>query len=353
MLQPACLEIGNVEKLAACLIATILVCTVGEAQAGQRLRIVTFNAEILAAPGVRSGTLQRFRWGLARREHLERVASIVETLDPDILKLVEVTSAEAVDHLVRILHEKGLNSYRGYHIESHDTFTGMDVALITKIVPDLIEGKRIRHIYSQRGDPTWRATFSYTDASGTVKQYEASISRNALYFITVADHKLGFLGLHLRSNPSNLTANAHRTAESLVAQRIIREEIVDRGYMPIVLGDLNDYDPDVPDRDESRSTITDVIKNIKDHDRAMAGAELVNVAGRIVRQADRYTSHWDRNENAALDSYDVFTMLDHILIPKQLMPAVRRVFISRSSDLSTSDHWPVVLDLELGEETSK
>ena len=32
------------------------------------------------------------------------------------------------------------------------------------------------------------------------------------------------------------------------------------------------------------------------------GPELVNAAERIVRVADRYTSHWDRNENGAGDS---------------------------------------------------
>ena len=62
---------------------------------------------------------------------------------------------------------------------------------------------------------------------------------------------------------------------------------------------------------------------------------------------DRYTSHWDRNENGISDTDDVFTILDYILIHNRLSPYVRRVFICHSLDLTTSDHFPVVVDLEL------
>jgi exonuclease III len=109
---------------------------------------------------------------------------------------------------------------------------------------------------------------------------------------------------------------------------------------------LNDYDADVPDRDDNRGTATRVLTNLKDYDPGQPGRELVNVARRVVRRADRYTSHWDRNENGAADPYDVRTMLDHILLHQSLAPSVRRAFISHASDMSTSDHWPVVVDLE-------
>jgi endonuclease/exonuclease/phosphatase family metal-dependent hydrolase len=166
-------------------------------------------------------------------------------------------------------------------------------------------------------------------------------------FVRIHGHKLGFLGLHLKSDPSDAYSNARRTAEAAVARRIVRREIVARGYAPVVLGDLNDYDPDVPDRDPDRSTATNVLTSLKDYDTATPGPELVNVAERIVRQADRFTCHWDRNENGVADPDDVMTMIDHILLPAELMTTVRRVFVSRCSDLTTSDHWPVVVDIEL------
>lgn len=103
----------------------------------------------------------------------------------------------------------------------------------------------------------------------------------------------------------------------------------------------------MPDRDTSRSTCTNVLRNLKDFDPGRDGSELMNVASRVTRVADRYTSHWDTNENLATDSDDVFTMLDHILAPKSWAPYIKQVFICHVVDLSTSDHKPVVLDLRL------
>jgi len=311
------------------------------------LRIATFNVEILTAPGVRAGFLQKYRWDVARRAQFERIAAVIEAINPDVLNLVEVTSKEGVDLLVKILHEKGLTKFRGYHVESHDKFTGMDVALISKIVPDEIEGQSIRTIYSESDDPQWRETYQGTDRKGKVRNKNASIKRNAVYFLTVGGYRLGFVGLHLKSDTSNKSANALRSAQAKIVQRILLQEVVGRGYLPIVLGDINDYDPDVPDRDESRATLTTVVRDIKDFDPEQPGDELANVARLIPRQADRYTAFWDRNENGARDPYDVFTMIDHIFLPQELMPSVKRAFIFHSVDLETSDHRAVVLDLVL------
>lgn len=311
------------------------------------LRIVTFNTEILTAPRVRAGQLQKFRFDYARRQHHERVADVIEVLRPDILNLLEVTSSEAVDLLVDILHEKGLTDYRGYHVECNDSFTGMDVAVISRIEPDIVDGEAIRTYFSEGDDPTWRQAFSFTGHNGSRQTSTASISRNAVYYFTIAGHKLGFLGLHLKSNPNDEYSNARRMAEAEVARRIIRGEIVSKGYLPVVLGDLNDYDPDVPDRDDTRSTKTKVIASLKDYDSERPGPELANVAERVPRVADRYTSHWDWNENGARDPQDVFTMIDHVLLPEELMSYVDGVLIAHCVALETSDHYPLVVDLQL------
>ncbi len=311
------------------------------------LRIATFNAEILSAPGSWDGRLKKYRWDTARKEQFERVAAVIEAINPDVLNLVEVTSKESVDLLVKILHEKGLTNYQGYHVESHDTFTSMDVALLSKFPPDKIKGQPIRTMYSELDDPTWRQTYQVVGRTGRTSNRNGTISRNAVYLLTIDGHKLGFLGLHLKSNPSKDSANALRSAQAQIAQRIIRQEITGRGYLPIVLGDFNDYDADVPDRDETRDTATTVLHDLKDFDPQQSGDELVNVATLMPRQADRYTSFWDRNENGARDPYDVFTMLDHILLPKDLIPQVKRAFIFHSIALETSDHHAVVVDLVL------
>lgn len=328
------------------LIATSI-CTAELPTDGTPLRIMTFNAEILTAPGVTAGQLEHYRFDYAREQLHERVAAVIEALDPDILNLVEVTSKESVDLLIKKLHEKGLTQYEGHHVESGDSFTGMDVAVIAKFKPDLIDGKTIRNFISEPNDPTWREFFTAPDRSGSPRRQNASLSRHSVYYFTLGGHKLGFLGLHLKSNPQDEYSNARRTAEADIAGRILRAEIVPRGYLPIVLGDLNDYDPDVPDRDDSRSPTTNVLRDLKNFDRERTGPELVNVAERMPRQADRYTSHWDWNENGAHDGDDVYTMIDHILLPAELAPYIQKAFIAHIVGPDTSDHYPVVVDLLL------
>ena len=340
---------SQLKPLIASLVCGALLATHARAEepATLPLRIVTFNVEILTMPKYRAGSIQKYRFSYAREKQFERVADTIETLNPDVLNLVEVTHREAVDELVRILHEKGLTEYRGYHLENNDTFSGLDVAVISRIEPDEIEGQKLRTFFSEADDPTWRQSYSFTGRRGDRIQKTTSISRNALYFLTVGGNKLAFLGLHLKSNPQDEYSNSKREAEAEVARRILRAEVLPRGYHPIVLGDINDYDPDVPDRDKTRDASTNVLRNLKDFDVDQDGPELVNVAKLIPRQADRYTSHWDWNENHAHDSDDVYTMIDHVLMAKELMPYVKRVFISHSVADDTTDHYPIVVDLEL------
>ena len=76
------------------------------------------------------------------------------------------------------------------------------------------------------------------------------------------------------------------------------------------------------------------------------GNELVNAAASISRVADRFSSHWDYNENGAADGDDVFTLIDHILLSKELATGLKRAFICHANSLEISDHFPVVVDLD-------
>lgn len=306
------------------------------------LKIMTFNVENLAAPGVKT-RLERYRWDIARKALFERVANVIEAMEPDVCNLLEVFSKESIDLLVEILHEKGLKDYRGYHIDNSDTFTGFDVAVVTKLPLDEIDGKTIMH-FGTRGDHPYRDAYYSKDETGTVRQKTGGISRHALYFLTFNQQKLGFLGLHLKAQPDDVPSNLQREHEMKIAQKIINGEIVKRGYQPIVLGDLNDYDPDVPDRDETRNTMTGVLKGLKNYDAATPEDELVNAAIKIARPADRYTNWWDRNENGVQDSEDVLSMIDHILLPKAWEANIRRTLIFHNNN-DISDHWPVYTEV--------
>ena len=332
--------------IAGCCLVGLLVTNVA---AETPLRIMTYNAEILTAPGERGGEIQRYRWDVARNEQFEQIASVIEELNPDILNLVEVVSKEGVDKLIGILHEKGLTDYRGYHIDSDDDYSQLDVALITRLAPEEIDGQPIRKFHSEEDDPTWRQSYQAPGRNGGTFNANASLTRHAVYMLDIDGYKLGFLGLHLKSNPSDAYSNAQRTAQAEIARRILRSQIAGKGYLPIVLGDINDFDPDVPDQDDNQDTVTEVVKNLKDFDLQKPGPELENVASRMPRKADRYTCFWDRNENDAKDPYDVFSMIDHIFLPTELMPYVKRAFIAHGTPLTASDHFPVVVDLVLPE----
>jgi exonuclease III len=91
-----------------------------------------------------------------------------------------------------------------------------------------------------------------------------------------------------------------------------------------------------------------VLHDLKDYDESSPGDELVNAAQFIPRVADRYTSHWDFNENGAADADDVFTMIDHVLVHRDLVPAITRAHVCHAIDLDISDHFPVVVDFDLG-----
>ena len=334
-------------RLCSILSVLALVLFMSPGRAETPLRIMTFNAEILVAPGERAGDIQKYRWDVAREEQFEKIAAVIEGLNPDVLNIVEVTSKGGVDKLVGMLHEKGLTDYRGYHIEGDDDFSKLDVALISRVEPESIDGQQIRKFHSEQDDPTWRQSFPAPSRSGGTFNANTSLSRHAVYMMDVGGYKLGFLGLHLKSNPSDEYSNAQRSAQAKVAVRVLRSQIAGEGYLPIVLGDINDFDPDVPDHDDNQDTVTEVIKNLKDFDPERPGPELENVAKLMPRKADRYTCFWDRNENGAKDPYDVFSMIDHIFLPQELMPHVKRAFIFHGVPLEASDHYPVVVDLVL------
>jgi endonuclease/exonuclease/phosphatase family metal-dependent hydrolase len=339
------------------------------------LRVACFNVENLAAPGERT-TLTRFRFEPARRRHLEHVAAVIETLAPDIMVMPEVVSREGVDAVVNLLHAKGLKDYHGYHVDGRDKFSGFDVAILSRIVPDEVDGRQI-HIFvpsgtkrsakrARNGDATaevqtaeardtaadggdgWmRRSYSHVDNAGVTRNEQAVLQRHAAAYFTVCGRKIALLGVHLKSNPSDVGSNAQRMAETSIAREVVRREFVARGYTPIVLGDINDYDPDVPMADSNRRTRTTVLHDLKDYDDASAGDELVNAAQFIPRVADRYTSHWDFNENGAADADDVFTMIDHVLVHRDLVPAITRAHVCHAIDLDISDHFPVVVDFDL------
>lgn len=309
--------------------------------AQDHLRIVTLNAEWLVAnPTVTT----RDPWGddFGVMWHIEHVASVIETLRPDILNLVEVINEPAADSVIAVLQEKGLTDYQAFFINSNDSGTLQDITLITRLTPLMVEGVQIRKFFSGNLSGPWRQEYTFNGNT-----LDTGISKNVVYYFEVNGFRLGFLGLHLAAFPNRPDRNAQRQAQAQVGQKIIMQEILSRGFLPIVLGDFNDFDSDVPDHEGSVS-LTNVLPTLKNLSTTDSGDELVNVASLIARQEDRWTSHFDENGNGELDDSDPLTMIDHILIHESLVGRVERVFIDHGHTRAVTDHYAVVLDLDLG-----
>ncbi len=345
------------------LITPLLNLQAAELQAGDPndsscVRIACFNVESLTVPGEWS-RFARYRFPPGRMQHLEGVAAVVEVVNPDILVLSEVSSAESCVALAALLRDKGLGDFQSYHVDGRDGYTGFDVAFLSRVQPDKIQGRfihlfapnptpRLRDIQNGSAPLPWTAErYKKPEEEGGDVEAIAVLKRHAVCFFSLFGHKLGLIGLHLKSNPSDAQANAQRMAEATIVRRIVQREIVKREYSPILLGDLNDYDPDVEMADSTRKTQTSVLRLLKDIDPQRDGDELVNAAAHIPRVADRFSSHWDYNENGAADGDDVFTLIDHILLEKQLATGLTRAFICHANSLEISDHFPVIVDLDL------
>ena len=164
--EPPCFRLGCLpshyherEPVCPCVLLAIC-CVLGlllrAASADTPLRIMTFNAEILMAPGERGGDIQKYRWDVAREEQFEQIASVIERSQSG-------RAQPGRDHFQgrcrqprRMLHEKGLTDYHGYHIDRR-YFHGARRRVDQPDCRREIDGQRFASFFSKDDDPTFAA----------------------------------------------------------------------------------------------------------------------------------------------------------------------------------------------------
>jgi len=113
-----------------------------------------------------------------------------------------------------------------------------------------------------------------------------------------------------------------------------------------VLGDLNDFDADVPDINDSRPK-SNVLATIRS---AGAGADddLINVL-EDVPVDERFTAFYDPDKDGCI-SRDEFSAIDHVLLSPRLYEHVVSVqyvhsfpAVVQNDPLHVSDHFPIVV----------
>ncbi len=293
------------------------------------LVIMTFNAELLWDGVLPEEGRLEFPWKGNKEKaeaHMEKVAQVIRQENPDIVNLVEVENISALN----TFNEKFLKDF-GYHaylVTGRDTYTGEDVALLTKIEP---EGGKIYR----------------DDREGRSSDVRKSVSKNYYAYFRVDGLKFVLIGIHFLAEPLNRQRVDERQAQA-DAIRSLAQEFWQEGYQVAVVGDFNDYDGDPNCLDQASSIpITRVMADIRAMDNGTPLDDLVNVAY-LIPNTERYTAFYEKNSNGKIDALKEFTSIDHILLSQGLASRVDSAQIPHAYDpREVSDHFPVIVKLKI------
>jgi hypothetical protein len=312
------------------------------------ISIATFNTEWLFANGG-----QRWKSQKEASEHISNIASIVSSINATMINLVEVESCDVMNRLIT----PSLASYSPYLIPGTDTATKQNVALLSRI--SLTKSNVF-------GAPTLRRTdmrVSYPIRNSTCgmrgSPKTTSVSKNYWTYFEIplpgdAILPLILFSIHYKAIPTEPVSCAQREAQAVVTRdqmRILQNMYNDYTFndtrLPlsfVLLGDFNDFDKSVPDK--SSSTPTSSTFDILRDEQIL---NMTNVLS-LVPVKDRYSHWWDKNNNNRIEDGEL-SLLDHILISKNLLPML--IDVKVHSDLyplgnaNISDHWPVSITLDL------
>ena len=281
--------------------------------------IMTFNTEwLLGSQSQVEALKKKGIWGLEEKdteseieEQHEAIATIVARHTPDILCLQEVINEVAAKRLQKVLQGKGIQ-YVLHFLESRDTYLEQDVVFLTN-----------------------KSSANITDIKASHPIDPVYPSKCVILTCLLNGEQTAIIGLHLKAVPTEPSAVAKREKQ---ADAVVRQlnRLSAAGYATLVLGDLNDWDPIVPDADpsEQATPTSQALKKMKDY---VPGGddELVNSLKWVEPIEKRYTFNYKGSK----------TVLDHILIPLGWQDRVSGVTIDHDRPDWASDHWPVILDL--------
>jgi exonuclease III len=304
---------------------------------GEPLRLATFNLEWMTESATET-RMAPWKSEDALAAHRRDVAEILAKVAADIVCVQEVTSRAALEKLAAEPALRPLG-YRVLHVESEDNGTGQDVAFLVS--------PRLR-LASFGGATIRRFADTLPGRPADMRRGDPRRQRLTKHAVAcIESPKICLLGLHLLAHPDDRSRNAKRETQARIAAHILRTEIVAKGYAPVVLGDLNDFDPTVGGPSEYKDGRRNVLAILRDHDMTKPGPELFNAASRVSPESARWSAWWDKNHNDVRDPGDPVSLIDHILIDKALEKRVIRVEIRHDvHDGTASDHWPIVVEMK-------
>lgn len=286
------------------------------------LRLATFNVEFLFDGEEPEGQAD-FPWKgnpEAARKHRLGVGRIIRLLDADVVVLQEVEH----EGVVRAMVEETLADlgYTVHVVPGRDTFTRQDLALLARVPVEAVG----------RTDERARV-------AGTRQEY--GVSKNLWARVDLGGVPTTLIGVHFLSRPDDPARAPQREAQAEVIRRLVVAERA-AGREVVLLGDLNDFDPDVPDRRGSVPTARTLA--------ILKGADTAHPLHNAMKNAPRtrrFTAFWDRNRNDAIEEGEL-SAIDHVLLSEGLYRRLREVtFVHAHDPRHGPDHFPVVVTLDL------
>ena len=299
------------------------------------VRIMQYNAEwfFLKTYNGCPGTSCTWPDLSSATNHMNALAKVIGDLNPDIVNLCEVEGCYELSQLSGLLN----NSYNPYLIYGTDSATGQNVGLLSKMTPTVnLQRTAGTHTYPVAGSKC-----GYTGSSGS-----SGVSKNYYTTYKFGEMTVHLIGTHLLAYPTDVSRCASREAQASVLQDLIVSLLTDESVGLILMGDMNDYDAEVPDlnNDKPNSMVLNILKGLSG---TYAGQyELTSVASLVV-QDQRYTDWWDKNDDCT-SSLAEMTMIDHFLVTKNLVEKITKVTFPHPypemCGTTNSDHYPIVVD---------
>ena len=269
--------------------------------------------------------------------HLDYVSKTINALNPDILNLCEVEGCDELKMVIEQLDNK--DYYTSLLKKGTDSATGQNVGIITKINPS-ISLYRIEDKYKY---PIEGSNCGYNSSTNQT----TGVSKHYITEYNINDYNIALIGAHLLANPKDPQRCAEREAQAQVLQSIIYS-YYSIGFEIIVIGDFNDFDGIETDINNNQPT-SQVLNILKGNFGIYKDEYKLYTATQKILKDDRYTDWYDANLNCKSDKED-FSMIDHILLSKNLYNKIKSAFIYHGYDeycgKYDSDHFPLVIDFE-------
>jgi endonuclease/exonuclease/phosphatase family metal-dependent hydrolase len=210
------------------------------------------------------------------------------------------------------------------------------------------------------------------DTCGDVLSLHAGVSKHYVAQLELAGGiKVALIGAHLLARPQERGDRCARREAQAAVLRAIAVDRIASGSEVVILGDFNDFDREVPDS-SNNLPVSAVLQLLKTgrmtpsaHSTPPAGTSTLCASAQLVNMCamvgySRYSTWSDNNHDCIITGGQEMSLLDHVLITEGLSKAVTATSIPKSygpvrggqqmckDDVDyVSDHWPVVVDIDL------